>query len=72
MSKRTIDNKMVFYTCGRCGNNIYYRKKENVPIPCPECGTKGTGDYDPTTAWKHTSASESNVPTSFKFNIKQF
>ena len=72
MANRTSDNKLVFYICGRCGHKVYNKKGEKAKIPCTECGTKGTGDYDPSGAWKKGETSESSVPSSFKFNLKQF
>ena len=72
MAERTSDNKLLSYICGRCGHEVLYRKSESKLAQCTECGTKGTGDYDPSGAWQHGSKKESDVPSSFKFNINQF
>jgi uncharacterized protein (DUF983 family) len=60
MSKRTADNKLISYICGRCTSEVLYRKSEKAPSECPECG------------WLRGTRSDTDVPSSFKFNLKQF
>lgn len=57
MSDRNEDRKLLFYTCGWCKDEIPYKKDEEKPNPCPNCG------------WTHLELDYNDVPSEVRLNL---
>ena len=58
MSDKLIgDRKWAYYECGQCKTPIEYRKTDNPPIPCPDCG------------WNHGTRKKRDIPEEIKYPI---
>ena len=58
MADRKDDRKQIFYTCGWCKTSIFYKKTEQKPKPCPECG------------WWHADEHQyDDVPSEIKMDL---
>ena len=85
MTDRNSDRKWLFFVCGKCKHEVYYRKSEDRP-ECDECGAvyEGTtsstsntttggasegGDLVEIREWMHGTRDVNDIPMRFRLDL---